>query len=101
MTPGADQLQQLQSTIIGPENEGKFLKSASGTIDFFIGLNGNHLERVNIHVVGTDPETTLKQEFRSTLTFSKLGKVPPVDIPDKALPVPASNLFSTAQPSTG
>ncbi|MDQ6692388.1 MAG: hypothetical protein M3Z13_06445 [Candidatus Dormibacteraeota bacterium] len=101
IVPGADQLEQLQSTVVAPGNEGKYLKSASGSIDFFIGLNGNHLERVNIHLVGTDPDTSLRQEFRSSLVFSKLGKVPPVAIPTKALPVPASNLFSTAQPSTG
>ncbi len=101
ITPGADQLEQLQSTVIGPQNEAKFLKSASGTIDFYVGLNGNHLERVAIHVVGTDPETTLRQEFRSTLTFSRVGKVGPIGIPDKSLQVAPSNLFAIGQPTTG
>lgn len=100
ITPGADQLEQLQSTVTGSQNEARFLRSASGTIDFFVGLNGNHLERVALHIIGTDPDTKLRQEFRSTVTFSRLGKVGPIGVPDKSLPVPAANLFSTAQPGS-
>jgi hypothetical protein len=101
ITPGADQLQQLQSTVIGPQNEAKYLKSASGSIDFFTGLNGNHLERVSIHVAGTDPDTTLRQEFRATVTFSKLGKVGAIGVPSKSLAVAPSNLFAVGQPTGG
>lgn len=94
VTPGADQLEQLQSTVLGPQNEAKFLKSASGSIDFSTSASGDHLEQVDVHIKGTDPETSLHQEFNSTLIFKTGAQVQPIRIPTEALSVPAAQLFS-------
>jgi hypothetical protein len=103
VTPGSDQLEQLQSTVVGAAQEAKFLKSATGSITFFVSTSGHRLQRVDLNVSGTDPQSSLKQVFTSSLTFSKVGKVPAPKVPAAAIAVQAQDLFSTADtpPSQG
>jgi len=51
----------------------------------------------------TDPDTGLKSAFTSSLTFTKLGKVPTPKVPAGAIAVQPTDLFSTAAtpPSQG
>jgi len=101
ITPGSDQLEQLQSTIVGAAQEAKFLKSARGTITVYLSTSGHHLQKVAFSVSGTDPDTSLKQVFTSSLTFSKLGKVATPKVPAGAVAVQPSDLFSTAATPPG
>jgi hypothetical protein len=101
ITPGSDQLEQLQSTVVGAAQEAKFLKSATGAITVYLSTSGHHLQRVDFKVSGTDPQTSLKQVFTSTLSFSKLGKVAMPKVPAAAIAVQPSDLFSTADTPPG
>jgi hypothetical protein len=101
ITPGSDQLEQLQSTVVGAAQEAKFLKSATGAITVYLSTGGHHLQRVDLKVSGTDPQTSLKQVFTSSLTFSKLGKVATPKVPAAAIAVQPSDLFSTADVPPG
>ena len=103
VTPSGDQLEQLQSMVVTAAKEAKFLKSASGTITFYVGTSGHHLGRVDLNFSGTDPDTGLKSAFTSSLTFTKLGKVPTPKVPAGAIAVQPTDLFSTAAtpPSQG
>src|SRR5207302_10383808 len=101
ITPGRDQLEQLQSTIVGAAQEAKFLKSARGTITVYLSTSGHHLQKVAFSVSGTDPDTSLKQVFTSSLTFNKLGKVATPKVPAGAVAVQPSDLFSTAATPPG
>lgn len=103
VTPSNDQLEQLQSSVVAADKEAKFLKSASGTITFYLGTSGHHLQRVGFNFTGTDPDTGLKSAFTSSLTFTHLGKVPTPKVPAGAIAVQPSDLFSTAAtpPSQG
>lgn len=101
VTPGSDQLQQLQSSVQPAEKEAKFLKSASGTITFYLGTSGHHLQRVDFKFASSDPDTGLKTAFSSSLTFANLGKVPTPKVPGGAIAVQPSDLFSTAATPPG
>jgi len=103
VTPGSDQLEQLQSTVVGAAEETKFLKSATSSITLYLSTSGHHLQRVDLKVSGTDPQTSLKQVFTSSLTFNKVGKVATPKVPAAAIAVQPADLFSTADtpPSQG
>jgi hypothetical protein len=101
ITPASDQLEQLMSMVLTPDVEGKFLKSASATITAYLSTTGNHLQRIDLHVVGTEPATGLKRVFDSSLSFSKVGQATAPAIPATAIPVQPVDMFSTgAAPTT-
>lgn len=100
ITPASDQLEQLMSMVLTPDKEAKFLKSASATITAYLSTTGNHLHRIDLHVVGTDPNTALKRVFDSSLRFSRVGQAVAPTIPATAVPVQPVDMFSTgAAPS--
>jgi hypothetical protein len=100
ITPASDQLEQVSSMVLTPDKEGKFLKTASATITAYLTTTGNHLQRIDLHVSGTDPDTGLKRVFDSSLSFSKVGHAADPAIPATAIPVQPVDMFSTgAAPS--
>ena len=98
ITPGGDQLEQVQSTVVGPQEEAKYLKSAVGTMTVFL-TGGGQLKRVDLKASGTDPTTSLKQTIDSSLVFNKIGGVSAVAVPATAIQVQPGNLFATTRPS--
>jgi hypothetical protein len=101
ITPAPDQLEQLMSIALTPDKEPKFLKSASATITAYLTTGGNHLQRIDIHVVGTEPDTLRKRVYDSSMTFSRVGKAGNPSIPATAIPVQPADMFSTAAAPTG
>jgi hypothetical protein len=99
ITASPDQLEQLMSTTVTPDKEPAFLKSASATITASM-TNGGRLQRLDLHVVGTEPATSLKRVFDSSMTFSKIGRVADPTIPVTAVPVQPVDMFSTAAAPT-
>ena len=100
ITPASDQLEQMMSMVLAPDKECKFLKSASATITAYLSTTGNHLQRIDFHVVGTAPDTNLKPVFDPALSFSKVGHATDPVIPATAVPVQPTDMFSTgAAPS--
>jgi hypothetical protein len=99
VTPAPDQVEQLLSVSVPPEKEAGFLKSARATITGYVTTSG-HLQRIDLHVEGTDPVSTLKRVFDSSMTFSRVGKATDPSIPATAIPVQPVDMFSTAAAPT-
>ncbi len=95
ITAAPDQLEQLMSLTVAPDKEAGFLKSAGATITAYLTTSG-HLQRLDLHVVGTDPSSSLKRVFDSSMTFSHVGKASDPSIPATAVPVQPVDMFSTA-----
>jgi hypothetical protein len=100
ITAAPDQLEQLMSLAVAPEKEAGFLKSAVATITAYLTTSG-HLQRLDLHVVGTDPSTSLHRVFDSSMTFSQVGRASDPSIPATAVPVQPVDMFSTAATPTG
>jgi hypothetical protein len=99
ITPSSDQLEQLLSVTVPPDKEAAFLKSASGTITALVTTSG-HLQRLDIHMVGTDPGSSMKRVFDSSMTFSRVGRASDPSIPTTAIPVQPVDMFSTGAAPT-
>ena len=97
VTPGSDQVEQLQSAVdfTSAESETSFLKSASGSITFYLTFSGNHLHRYEIHLVGTDPASGIHSDIRSTVVVSSIGKASAITVPDNWISVSPDQLFAT------
>ena len=101
VTPAADQLEQLQAMNLQGQGplETAFLKTATGAIDVYLGLSGNQLLRIDVHLNGTDPQTGTVQKDDFTISF-RSAKVKPIPVPSTATNVLPSDLFAKT-PSTG
>jgi hypothetical protein len=90
--PAPDQLEQLQGVSVQGQSEAAFLKSASAEVDVFLGLTGDHLERLEVHVAGTDPSAGARQRVDSSIDLrpARVGTITP---PDAATSVPPENIF--------
>jgi hypothetical protein len=100
ITAAPDQVEQLIGMTVTPDKEAAFRKSASGTITAYLSTSG-HLQRIDLHVVGTDPTSSLKRVFDSSMTFSRVGRAADPRIPATAIPVQPTDMFSTgAAPSS-
>jgi hypothetical protein len=100
ITAAPDQLEQLMSLTVAPDKEAGFLKSAVATITAYLTTSG-HLQRLDLHVVGTDPSSSLHRVFDSSMTFSQVGRATDPSIPATAVPVQPVDMFSTAATPTG
>jgi hypothetical protein len=100
ITAAPDQVEQLMSMTVAPDKEAAFRKSASATITAYLSTSG-HLQKVDLHIVGTDPSSSLKRVFDSSLTFSRVGRAADPSVPASAIPVQPQDMFSTgAAPSS-
>jgi hypothetical protein len=100
ITAAPDQLVQLLSVTVAPDKESGFLKSAHLTIEASLTTSG-HLQRLDLHAVGTDPASNLHRVFDSSMTFSRIGQVTDPTIPTTAVAVQPMDMFSTAATPTG
>jgi hypothetical protein len=98
VTPAPDQLGQLLSEVDfeTAAQQQAFARSASGSIDVYLTFSGDHLDRYEIHLVGTDPLNGLHSDIKSTVVFSNVGKARPIAVPDNWIEVSPDQLFSTA-----
>jgi hypothetical protein len=100
ITPAADQVEQLISMTVAPDKEAAFRKSASATITAYLSTSG-HLQKIDLHVVGTDPTSSLKRVYDSSMTISRVGRASDPSVPATAIPVQPTDMFSTgAAPSS-
>jgi hypothetical protein len=100
ITPALDQVEQLMSVTVAPDMEVAFRKSASATITAYLTSSG-HLQRIDLHLAGTDPTSSLKRVFDSSMTFSRVGHAADPSVPTTAIPVQPQDMFSTgAAPSS-
>jgi hypothetical protein len=90
--PAPDQLEQLQGVSVQGQSEAAFLKSAGAEVHVFLGLTGDHLERLEVHLAGTDPSSGARQRVDSSLDVrsARVGTIKP---PDAATSVPPENIF--------
>jgi hypothetical protein len=101
ITPAPDQLEQLMSVTVAADTETAFLKSSRATITAYLTTSG-HLQRIVLHLEGTDPSSSLKRVYDSSMTFSRVGRATDPSIPVTAIPVQPVDMFSTgAAPTTG
>jgi hypothetical protein len=100
ITPAPDQLEQLMSETVSPDQEAAFLKSSRATMTAYLSTTG-HLQRIDLHLEGTDPGTSLKRVFDSSMTFSRVGRASDPSIPATAIPVQPVDMFSTGAAPTG
>jgi hypothetical protein len=99
ITAAPNQLEQLMSTTVTPDKRAGFLKSASATITAYLTTSG-HLQKLDLHVTGIEPGSSLKRVFDSSMTFSKVGKITDPSIPATAVPVQPVDMFSTGAAPT-
>lgn len=91
--PAADQLEQLEAIVVQGTSETSFLKGASGEVDLFIGVPGDKLERVEVHVVGTDPSAGTKQRVDNSIDL-RSARVGTINAPAGATAVAPESIFS-------
>jgi hypothetical protein len=94
ITPAPDQIEQLMSMTVAPDKESAFRKSASATITASLSTSG-HLQKIDLHVVGTDPASSLKRTYDSSMTFSRVGRATDPSVPATGIPVQPTDMFST------
>jgi hypothetical protein len=92
VVPASDQLEQLQAITLTGADEQAFLKSATAEIDVLLTVTGNKLQRVEVHLVGTEPSTGTKNRIDSTSDY-KAAKVDTIAVPTGAADVQPSQLF--------
>ena len=90
--PAADQLEQLDAVALSGPDETTFLKTATAEIDVFLSLSGNHLQRVEVHLVGTDPASGEKNSITSTSDY-RAAKVGDIALPAGAQDVDPGQIF--------
>ena len=77
--PAPDQLEQLQAIPVQGRGEATFLKTARAEVDVFLSLPGDRLDRIEVHLTGTDPSEGTKQKVDSSLDLrqAKVGAIRP------------------------
>ncbi|MDQ6792556.1 MAG: hypothetical protein M3Z98_00825 [Candidatus Dormibacteraeota bacterium] len=100
ITAAPDQLQQLLSVSVGTDKQSAFLKSASATIDAYL-TTGGQLQRITVQAAGTDPVTSVRSVYNSSLTISRVGEVSDPSVPTNAVSVQPGDMFSTGAVPTG
>lgn len=91
-TPAPDQLEQLLGVGDLGELEQSFLKAASGRIDVYLSVNGDHLMRVDTQLSDLDPQDGTRHRSQSRTDY-RLGKVAAIQAPANAVQVSPANLF--------
>jgi hypothetical protein len=90
--PAADQLEQLEAIVVQGRSEASFLKSATGEVDVFLGVPGDRLQRVEVHVTGTDPSGGTRQRVDNGVDL-RSGRVAPIKPPEAASSVAPESIF--------
>lgn len=90
--PASDQLEQLEAIVVQGRSEASFLKSATGEVDVFLSVPGDRLERVEVHVSGTDPGGGTRQRVDNWVDLRQ-ARVAPIKIPDSATAVAPEAIF--------
>jgi hypothetical protein len=91
--PASDQLEQLQAVTLTGADEQAFLKTATAEIDVFLSVNGNKLQRLEVHLVGTEPSTGAKNKIDSTCDY-KPARMDAIAVPTGAADVQPGDLFA-------
>jgi hypothetical protein len=91
--PAADQLEQLQAIVVQGRSEESFLKSASGEVDVFLSVPGDRLNRLEVHVSGTDPSVGTKQKVDNWVDL-RSASVRAITPPGSATSVAPENIFT-------
>jgi hypothetical protein len=90
--PASDQLEQMEAIVVQGRSEASFLKSATGEVDVFLGVPGDRLERIEVHVTGTDPSGGTKQRVDNWVDL-RPARVAPIKPPDSASSVAPESIF--------
>jgi len=90
--PAADQLEQLEAISLSGGDESAFLKTASAEIDVFLSTSGNRLQRVEVHLGGTDPSSGEKNKIDSSADY-RSARVAEITLPGRAQDVQPSQIF--------
>lgn len=92
--PAADQLQQLQAIpLTGTSQQTLFLKTATAEIDAYLSLSGGKLQRIEVHLSGTDPTNSERQKVDATSDL-KSARVATVEVPSGALTVAPDQILN-------
>jgi hypothetical protein len=92
VVPANDQLEQLDAVSLSGADEATFLKTATAEIDVFLSVSGNHLQRVEVHLLGTDPTSGEKNAITSTGDYHS-AKVGDIALPAGAQDVQPAQIF--------
>jgi hypothetical protein len=90
--PASDQLEQLQAIVVQGRSEASFLKSATGEVDVFLSVPGDRLQRIEVHVSGTDPGGGTRQRVDNSVDL-RSARVTPIEPPDSASSVAPESIF--------
>ncbi len=92
VVPASDQLEQLLAISLSTADEKTFLKTATAEIDVFLSASGDKLQRIEVHLSGTDPSSGEKTQIDSSSDY-RPAKVDDIELPMGAQEVPPSQLF--------
>ena len=90
--PAPDQLEQLEAIPVQGRSEAAFLKTAKAELDIFLGVPGDRLFRVELHLSGTDPSDGSKQQVDSAIDL-RSGRVDAIKPPDRAVSVSPAEIL--------
>lgn len=91
--PAPDQLEQLESIPVQGQGEATFLKTAKAELDVFLGVPGDKLFRIEIHLTGTDPSDGTKQKIDSSID-TRSGRVAGIKPPAQAVTVSPAEILT-------
>ena len=94
ITPGPDQVEQLQSMPVQGGQEKVFLKTAHTEVDAYLSVPGSRLVRIVVQMTGRDPVSSLNQQVDATVDFSQ-GRQVALTPPPGAIPSAPADLFAT------
>jgi hypothetical protein len=93
VTPAGDQLEQLESIPVSGTTEDQFLKTAAAEVDVFLVFPGDRLARVEVHLVGTDPQSGENQRIDSAIDL-RSASVGTISAPGQATPVTPDQILA-------
>jgi hypothetical protein len=91
--PAPDQLEQLQSIAVQESGERQFLKTATAELDLFLVVPSSRLGRVEVHLVGIDPNSGTRQQIDSGADLHT-ARVDAIAPPAQAVPVAAGEILT-------
>jgi hypothetical protein len=90
--PASDQLEQLQAIVVQGRSEASFLQTATGEVDLFLSVPGDRLQRLEVHVSGTDPGGGTRQRVDNWVDLRQ-ARVAPIKLPASATAVAPESIF--------
>jgi hypothetical protein len=91
--PAPDQIEQLEAIPVQGRAETAFLKTAQAEVDVFLSLPGDRLDRIEVHLTGTDPSEGTRQKVDSSIDLRQ-ARVNAIRPPAQAVAVSPAEILT-------